>query len=120
MRSLSCQYAYRYSSNLISLSRQWFNLMATRTRRLSILQHPPLFRRSTRNIYLFPAILFALVVAVIFLYIPKLQSVLSTTSVPAAHYFLPMAFGMGLLLLDEARKLAVRTRPKGLVAKMAW
>jgi sodium/potassium-transporting ATPase subunit alpha len=94
--------------------------MATRTRRLSILQHPPLFRRSTRNFFLFPAILFALVVAVIFLYIPKLQSVLSTTSVPAVHYFLPMAFGMGLLLLDEARKWAVRTYPKSILAKITW
>jgi sodium/potassium-transporting ATPase subunit alpha len=94
--------------------------MATRTRRLSILQHPPLVRRVTRNLYLFPAIFFALVVAVIFLYVPKLQSVLSTTSVPAVHYFLPMAFGMGLLLLDEGRKWVVRTYPKGLLAKMAW
>jgi sodium/potassium-transporting ATPase subunit alpha len=94
--------------------------MATRTRRLSILQHPPLFRRSTRNLFLFPAILFALVVAAIFLYIPKLQSVLSTTSVPAVHYFLPAAFGMGLLLLDEARKWVLRRYPKSLLAKMAW
>jgi sodium/potassium-transporting ATPase subunit alpha len=40
-----------------------------------------------------------------FLYIPKLQSVLDTTSVPVAHYFLLMAFGMGILLLDEGRKV---------------
>jgi sodium/potassium-transporting ATPase subunit alpha len=94
--------------------------MATRTRRLSILQHPPLFRRATRNLFLFPAIAFALVVAVIFLYPPRLQSVLNTSSVPAVHYFLPMAFGMGLLMLDEARKWAVRTYPKGFLAKVAW
>ena len=94
--------------------------MAVRTRRLSVLQHPPLFRRATRNLYLFPAILFALVVVVIFLYIPKLQSVLDTTSVPVAHYFLPMGFGMGILLLDEGRKWIVRKYPKSLLGKTAW
>lgn len=94
--------------------------MAVRTRRLSVLQHPPLFRKATRNIHLFPAIIFALVVAVIFLYIPKLQSVLSTTSVPAERYFLPMAFGMGILLLDEGRKYIVRNYPKSILAKTAW
>ena len=107
-----------YFINLVVM--QWFNLMAVRTRRLSIIQHPPLFLRRTRNLYLFPAIAFALVVAVIFLYIPKLQSVLGTTSVPVEHYFLPMGFGLGLLLLDEGRKCLVRTYPKGIVAKCAW
>ena len=107
-----------YFINLVVM--QWFNLMSVRTRRLSILQHPPLFLRRTRNFYLFPAILFGLVVAVIFLYIPKLQTTLGTTSVPAEHYFLPMGFGLGLLLVDEARKWAVRRWPGGLLAKTAW
>ena len=30
---------------------------------------------------------------------------LDTTSVPVAHYFLLMAFGIGILLLDEGRKV---------------
>lgn len=94
--------------------------MAIRTRRLSIIQHPPLFRKSTRNIWLFPAIAFSLITAVIFLYIPQLQSVLGTTAVPVEHYFLPMGFGIGLLLLDEGRKWAVRTYPTDFFAKSAW
>lgn len=106
-----------YFINLVVM--QWFNLMAVRTRRLSIIQHPPILRR-TRNLYLFPAIAFGLVVAVIFLYIPKLQATLGTTSVPVEHYFLPMGFGLGLLLLDEGRKWCVRRWPRGLPAKMAW
>ncbi|KIE01664.1 ATPase, P-type, transmembrane domain protein, partial [Metarhizium majus ARSEF 297] len=50
-----------YFVNLVVM--QWFNLMATRTRRLSIFQHPPLFNKKTQNLYLFPAIVFALAMA---------------------------------------------------------
>jgi sodium/potassium-transporting ATPase subunit alpha len=100
--------------------RQWFNLMAIRTRRLSIFSHPPAFNKNTQNLLLFPAILFALGIAVFWLYIPPLQRVLDTTSVPAEHYFLPAAFGMGILGLDELRKAAVRRWPHGALAKMAW
>lgn len=99
---------------------QWFNLLAVRTRRLSLFQHPPLFNRATRNYYLFPAIFFALVMAFFWLYIPALQPTLGTTQVPVEHWFLPMAFGMVILLLDEGRKFAVRTWPKGFWARIAW
>lgn len=60
-----------YFANLVIM--QWFNLMATRTRRLSIFQHPPAFNKLTQNYLLFPAILFALVIIFIFCYIPQLQ-----------------------------------------------
>lgn len=107
-----------YFVNLVVM--QWFALMALRTRRLSIFQHPPAFNKATQNLYLFPAIAFALVMAIFWLYIPKLQEVLATSRVPAEHFFLPVAFGLGLLFLDEARKWAVRRWPRGLLAKVAW
>lgn len=99
---------------------QWFNLLSVRTRRLSILQHPPLFNPATRNVYLFPAIILALAFAFFFLYVPKFQSVLGTTGVPVEHWFLPMGFGLGQLLLDEARKFWIRRHPKGFLARIAW
>ncbi|KAH8805724.1 hypothetical protein F5884DRAFT_755285 [Xylogone sp. PMI_703] len=99
---------------------QWFNLMAVRTRRLSFFQHPPVFNKATQNLYLFPAIAFALVMAIFWLYIPKLQSVLGTSRVPAEHFFLPATFGLGILFLDEARKWAVRKWPSGFLARIAW
>lgn len=107
-----------YFVNLVVL--QWFALMALRTRRLSIFQHPPAFNRQTQNLYLFPAIAFALVMAVFWLYIPELQSALGTTRVPVEHFFLPAAFGLAVLFLDESRKWAVRKWPGGLIAKCAW
>lgn len=99
---------------------QWFNLMATRTRKLSILQHPPLFRKESSNWYLFPAIGFSLVMAVLWLYITPLRPVVGTTGVSVEFWFLPFAFGTFILLMDEARKYMVRNYPKGLVARAAW
>lgn len=99
---------------------QWFNLMSVRTRRLSIFQHPPLFNRKTQNVWLFPAILFALVMAFFWLYIPRLQEVLSTAAVPVEYWFLPMTFGLGILLMDEGRKFFVRKWPKGVMGRWAW
>ncbi|KUL82200.1 hypothetical protein ZTR_10159 [Talaromyces verruculosus] len=107
-----------YFVNLVVM--QWFNLMAIRTRRLSIFSHPPAFNKETQNLLLFPAIIFALGIAAFWLYIPRLQSVLDTTGVPVEHYFLPAAFGLGLLIMDEGRKAAVRRWPGGLLAKFAW
>lgn len=40
--------------------------------------------------------------------------------VPAEYIFLPLAFALGLLLLDEGRKYLVRMYPKGILAKLAW
>ena len=100
-----------YFVNLVVM--QWFNLFALRTRRLSVLQH-------SFNWYLLPAIVFALIIAIIFLYVPKFHTVLGTSVVPVEYWFLPMGFGMGLLLLDEGRKFVVRKYPKSFVAKIAW
>ncbi len=91
-----------------------------RTRRLSIFQHPPLFNRATRNHYLFPAILFSLVMAFFWLYVPSFHSVLGTAEVLVEHWFLPMAFGLGILLFEEGRKFMVRRWPRGFVARIAW
>lgn len=107
-----------YFTNLVIM--QLFNLLATRTRRLSILQHPPLFRERSSNPYLFAGMLFSILVIFLFNYIPKLQSVLNAGEIPVAHWFLPVAFGMALLLFDETRKYIVRRYPNGLLAKIAW
>jgi len=94
--------------------------MAIRTRRLSILHHPPLFRKETQNLALFLAIIFALLITIFFLYVPKFQEVFGNMPVPVEFWFLPMGFGMGLILLDEGRKYALRRNPRGFIAKIAW
>ncbi|OHW91807.1 k antiporter p-type ATPase [Colletotrichum incanum] len=107
-----------YFVNLVVM--QWFNLMAIRTRRLSLFQHPPVGNKRTQNLYLFPAIVFALLMAIFWLYVPEFQTTLGTAPVPVEYWFLPMTFGLGILLIDEARKFAVRRWPNGIVAKAAW
>ncbi|KAJ4373957.1 hypothetical protein N0V83_002696 [Neocucurbitaria cava] len=99
---------------------QLFNLLATRIRRLGIFQQPPVFNKDTQNYLLFPSVIFAVVVVFIFCYIPSLQNTIGTRGIPVEYWFLPAAFGLGLLLLDEARKYCVRTWPNGFLAKIAW
>lgn len=107
-----------YFINLVIM--QWFNLMATRTRRLSIFQQPPLFNQNTQNWYLFPAIIFSLAVIFIFCYVPAIQTAINSSGIPVEYFFFPMCFGLGLLLLDEGRKYCVRTWPNGFWARIAW
>ena len=107
-----------YFANLVIM--QLFNLLATRTRRLSILQHPPLFSERSSNPWLFGGMAFTYIIIFIFNYIPKLQSTLGSADIPAFAFFTPWAFGMALLLLDEGRKWFVRNRPSSVIAKMAW
>lgn len=72
------------------------------------------------NWYLVPAIIFALLIAIFFLYVPRFHEVLGTAVVPVEYWFLPFGFGMGLVLLDEGRKYVVRNYSRSVVAKVAW
>lgn len=42
------------------------------------------------------------------------------SSIPIAHFFIPLGFAVALLSFDEIRKWVVRTRPNGFLAKIAW
>ncbi|KAK7053708.1 calcium ATPase [Favolaschia claudopus] len=106
-----------YFFNLVIM--QWFNLLSTRTRRLSLFQQNP-FAPATRNLFLFPAMLIALGLACFFSYIPGIQKVLLTRGISAEFFFLPMAYGSVVLFLDEMRKLWNRTHPSSFLAKIAW
>lgn len=87
---------------------------------VSIFQHPPLFKKETKNWLLFPAMVFALVTVFFWLYVPVFQRVLATAPVPVEYFFLPGAFGLCILLLDEGRKYGVRTWPNSVLGRCAW
>ncbi|RPA91486.1 P-type ATPase-like protein [Choiromyces venosus 120613-1] len=99
---------------------QFFNLLATRTRRLSIFQQPPLFNKKTQNPYIFPAMLLGLGTIFFFCYIPWFQRIIGNTQIQVEYFFLPASFGMGILCLDEGRKWMVRNYPKGFWARISW
>ncbi|PIL32102.1 transporter [Ganoderma sinense ZZ0214-1] len=94
---------------------QWGNLFATRGRKLSIVQHTPM-----SNPWVFPAAALALCIGIFFHYVSWFQKVFQTRPIPVEFFFIPISFGVGLLVLDEMRKLIVRQYPKSIVARLAW
>lgn len=107
-----------YFINLVVM--QFFNLMAVRTRYLSIFQHSPVLNKATQNYLSFFAIAFALGVTFFFNYIPWFNTTLGTAHVPAKYYFIAVGWGAVVLLYDEGRKAINRRYPKGPLAKIAW
>jgi len=115
---------------------QFGNLLATRTRRLSIFTSNPFGPNSpNRNWWIPPAMLASLGFLFFFSYIPFFQKTFLTRvsppsppaevkadlqGVPVEHIFIPFTFAIGILFLDETRKYFVRTYPKGFLAKIAW
>jgi sodium/potassium-transporting ATPase subunit alpha len=90
---------------------QYGNLLAIRNRRVSLLQSNPLW--GPRKNYAVPIGMVATaLIAVINLYGPGLHTVFNTTPIPGMFWGPPFAFALGILCVDETRKLIVRTYPK--------
>ncbi|OAX37831.1 calcium ATPase [Rhizopogon vinicolor AM-OR11-026] len=98
---------------------QYGNLLAIRNRRVSLLNSNPLWG-PRRNLAVPMGMVGTALIAVTNLYGPGLQKVFLTTPIPGMFWGPPFAFGLGILCMDEVRKLIVRTYPKSIVAKMAW
>ncbi|KAH7303863.1 hypothetical protein B0I35DRAFT_155728 [Stachybotrys elegans] len=98
---------------------QWGNILAVRNRRLSILEADPI-RKQRRNPWLLLSMAVSLVISVFVTEVPGIQSLFDTASVPLEFWFIPLPLAIGILLMDELRKLLVRKYPKGPVAWAAW
>ncbi|KAG6829256.1 hypothetical protein H0H92_005136 [Tricholoma furcatifolium] len=98
---------------------QWGNLLSVRNKRLSILQADPI-RPKRRNPWLLVGILLALAIAIFVTEVPGIQSLFLTASVPIEFWLIPLPLALGILVMDELRKLLVRCFPKGLVARISW
>ncbi|KAI0363433.1 calcium ATPase [Pilatotrama ljubarskyi] len=59
-------------------------------------------------------------IAVVNLYGPGLQDAFDTRPIPRIFWGIPFGFALGLLTMDEIRKLLVRTYPNSILARMAW
>ncbi|KAK4047193.1 hypothetical protein OIO90_006256 [Microbotryomycetes sp. JL221] len=94
---------------------QMFNLNSTRNKKMSILQNGP-----HRNPWLALGPVISLVIAVFVTEQPGMQKLFGTASVPIRFWLIPVPLGLGLLVMDEIRKLLVRTWPKGPVARVSW
>jgi sodium/potassium-transporting ATPase subunit alpha len=98
---------------------QWGNILAVRNRRLSILQADPITEKR-RNPWLLLSMLISFSIAVFVTEVPGLQKLFLTASVPIEFWVIPIPLALGILLMDEIRKLLVRQFPKGPIARVAW
>jgi sodium/potassium-transporting ATPase subunit alpha len=98
---------------------QWGNILSIRNKRLSILQADPI-RKERRNPWLLVSILISLCIAIFVTEVPGIQSLFGTASVPIEFWLIPLPLALGILFMDEIRKLIVRTWPKGPLARIAW
>ena len=90
---------------------QYGGLLSVRNRRVSILNSNPLW--GPRRNWAVPAGMTATaLIGVANLYGPGLQRVFATTPIPSKFWGIPFAFGLGILIIDETRKLIVRSYPK--------
>jgi sodium/potassium-transporting ATPase subunit alpha len=94
---------------------QFFNLNSVRNKRLSIFQSGP-----QRNWKLVCGPVISLGIAIFVTQVKGIQNLFGTATVPIKFWLLPIPLGLGILMMDELRKLAVRTWPKGLIARGAW
>ena len=89
---------------------QYGGLLAVRNRRVSILQSNPLWG-PRKNLVVPVGMTATPLIAVVNLYGPGLQKVFDTTPIPTMFWFIPFGFALGILTVDEVRKLLVRTFP---------
>ncbi|KAN0079890.1 calcium ATPase [Tylopilus felleus] len=90
---------------------QYGTLLSVRNRRVSMLQSNPLWG-PRRNLVVPCSMLATVTIALINLYGPGLQKVFNMRPIPGLFWGLPFTFALGILLMDELRKLIVRTYPK--------
>ena len=90
---------------------QYGGLLSVRNRRVSILNSNPLWG-PRRNLAVPAGMLATALIGVANLYGPGLQRVFLTTPIPSKFWGIPFGFALGILIMDETRKLIVRTYPK--------
>lgn len=64
--------------------------------------------------------LISLVIAIFVTEVTGIQSLFGTASIPLQFWFIPLPLALGILIMDEIRKLIVRLFPRSLIAKAAW
>ncbi|KAF4831678.1 Potassium-transporting ATPase alpha chain 1 [Colletotrichum tropicale] len=98
---------------------QWGNILAVRNRRLSIVQADPI-TKERRNPWLIASAIISLAIAIFVTEVPGIQKLFGTASVPIEFWLIPVPLALGILFMDEIRKLLVRIFPQGPIARVAW
>jgi sodium/potassium-transporting ATPase subunit alpha len=83
------------------------NLYANRTRHLSLLESSPLSKKHF-NPWLLVVSVCSLLVLMLNVYVPFFQEIFELRPVPFYFYLLSFAYAIGIICMDELRKLATR------------
>jgi sodium/potassium-transporting ATPase subunit alpha len=94
------------------------NIYVTRTNLKSLFQSPPFAKRS-RNLWIFAAEIVSMSFTLIIVFLPPVNQLFNTRTIPAQFFFIPLAIALFMITLDELRKLGVRKKI-GLFVKSAW
>ena len=98
---------------------QYGGLLSVRNRRVSIINSNPLWG-PRRNLAVPAGMLATALIGVANLYGPGLQKVFLTTPIPGKFWGIPFGFALGILIMDETRKLIARTYPKVCIEPGLW
>ncbi|KAL3468172.1 putative Na/K ATPase alpha 1 subunit [Aspergillus heterothallicus] len=98
---------------------QWGNILSVRNKRLSVLQADPI-RKGRRNPWLIASCIVSLSIAVFVTQEPGIQRIFGTAAAPLEFWLIPIPLAVGILFMDEMRKLLVRCWPRGPIARIAW
>ncbi len=98
---------------------QFFSLLSTRTRYVSLFAHSP-FHGPSRNLWLFVAMAVSTLIAVIITQLQFFNDTFHTRPVPVRYVMPALGFGGLLFLFDETRKAIRQRYPQSFVARMAW
>ncbi len=79
-------------------------------------RHPPVGKHP----WLPLGAIISLAIAIFVTELPGIQNLFGTASVPIEFWLLPIPMALGILMMDELRKLMVRLFPKGPLARIAW
>lgn len=96
------------------------NLLSIRNKRQSIVQADPFTRPERRNLWILVGPAVALIIAVFVINVPGIQNLFGTAAIPWEFYLIPIPMAVGVLAMDELRKVGVRMWPRGVLARIAW
>lgn len=91
---------------------QVFNLIACKTRLMSVFKH------GMKNWVVNAAIVISLSICVLLIYVPHVGVVFGTSPLDAIYWAIPLPIAVCVFLWSELRKLICRTWPKGLASKI--
>eukprot|EP00727_Mastigamoeba_balamuthi_P000556 m51a1_g10498 hypothetical protein (1013) ;mRNA; f:99117-103154 len=99
---------------------QLMNVYVCRTRNSSLFMQFPFGKKAARNLWIILGSAVSVGLTALVVYVPAINRGVKTGPVPYDCWLIPIAFGLFLILFEEARKVIARTFPHSLYARLMW